>query len=856
MSSIVSKKEDTSSIGHQYICRYDKGLNLVECCEYYASLNGLDFSELTRTSFKEVPTRLSNVKRDQFRKVLATGTPSFISSQFTSSTNEIVYTEEQILRLNSGLVVVGKDITKCKKERENKEKQEYALSLIAKHSSQYFLIVDLEGTILFIDKTYPTFTMEQVIGSNLQEYHNEEDKVIMQKCIATVLRTKVENIFELHGYIGNGEYSVFEGTVSPIIEENGDIVKLAITTIGITERKKYENELKAINNQYVNLLELTNSVVTTQDKALKFTSVLNPNRIFNERLLIGKTDRQIIIPFNEEAQKIEAIKLEVLQSGKVIRRDSKIIIDKEIFHYDLLVQPIFNEDKKTIGITCTSINITARINRKEALEESERRLNEAERIAQLGYYDIDLASGKINWSEETYRMIGVNSNEFIPHRDSFLDLIHEEDRALISDSLKEITKTKKNLDITYRLANKKKGIQYIRNLATARLNKKGEITSIFGAVQNITQQIELELELKKQQSFIQKIMDSSPSLIFILDLEKLENIFINDASESLLGYSKEEIQKRHNLFLKQIANMFTEVTDNDILNDISTTFLNSIHPADKQLIIQFAQLFIEEKSDRIFDLNFRHQHKEGYWIWLHHRIISFNRNKEGKVTQILGIVSDITGLKESETKSKMAMIEGQEKERQRIAKDLHDAINPLLSAAKLNVESLQCRKEQDTNLSNIVSLLSQSMEAIKDISFDLMPSILKDFGLVFTLRDYCRKITEGGMLKVNLDVHGIEKRLEITTEIMLFRIAQELINNTIKHANASQVDVQLIAHQKTLILMVEDNGKGIDNTTNVVLSKSYGLKNVESRTKAFNGNMVIDSIKNRGTIITIEIPRK
>ncbi len=855
----VNKNGEASNRDHQYICMYDEDLNLVDCCGYYATLNGLDKSVLIGKSFKELYTDLSNERKDQFVKVLKTGTPCYITSQFISTRAETIHAEEQISRLNNTLVVVGKDITKREKEREKKEEQEYALSLITKNSSYFFVLADLEATILFIDKTYPTFTLEEVIGSNLYDYHDEQNRLIMQECIAIVLKTKSVNNFELYADIRNGKEAIFEGTISPIIE-NGVVVKFAIITSGITERKKFENELKAIKKQYINLLELTNSIAFTQDKALRFTSILNPTGILSEKSAIGKTDRELINPFDEEAQEVEAIKLEVLQTGKVIRRDIRLNINKEVFHFDLLVQPLFNEEGETIGINCTSINITERIRRKEALEESERRLIEAEEIAQVGYYDIDITTGKQNWSKEAYRIAGVNPKEYSPHTDDFLDFVYEEDRDAAEELLKEIMVSGKTVELTYRVARKKESIHYARCIAKARLNKKGEVIKIFGIVQDITQQIELELELKKQQSFIQKIVDSSPSLIFILDIEKGENIFLNNASEQLLGYSKEEVKRNHNLFLSQLSNLSVEAMENNTLSENSTNFLSFIHPAERQLFVEFVQLFTVGKPDRVFDLNFRHKHKNGYWLWLHHRIISFNRNGEGKVTQLLGIVSDITSLKESEKMSKIAMIEGQEKERRRMAKDLHDAINPLLSAAKLNVEALQSRakasNKQHTNLSNIVSLLSQSMEAIKDISFNLMPSILKDFGLAFTLRDYCNKITAGGVLKVDLDIHGVETRLGEVKEIMLFRIAQELINNVIKHADASQVEVQLIAHQKTLILMVEDDGKGIGNTTTNLSSKGYGLKNVESRAKALNGTMEVDAIKNRGTIITIEIPRK
>lgn len=801
ISSVASAVEEIKNNKQQYICVFDQEYKLIDCCAHYAAMIGLDDTELLGKSLAEIYSGESIEREAQFHKVLATGIPISTIFQLTLKSNEVIELEEQISKLSNGLVVIGKDITKSNKDRK-KEEQEYQLSLIAKHSSQYFLLVDLEGTILFIDKTYRGLKIEDVIGSNIHSYNDEETELKIRKSMAKVVITKEPETYEAYADVGEENRMIFEGTIFPIIEDNGAIVKLAITTNGITERKKIEEELKAINRQYLALLQQTNSIAYTQNKELKYTNILNPSGILSENSALGKTDRDLITPFNEEAKIIEAVKLEVLQTGKTIRKDIKLNIFNEIFYFDVLVQPLFNDIKEIIGISCTSINITERINRKEALIESERKLNEAEEIAQLGYYDLDITSRNIDWSEETYRMIGVTPEEYQPNLDSYLDFFHPADKTIVTDALEKIIETGEDLEVTYRLLKENKEIQYIRNIAKARFNKDGEINNVYGTVQDVTQQIGLELELKQQKSFIQKIVDSSPSLIFILDIEKRENVFLNNASERLLGYSKEEVRSNHNLFLNQLSNLSLNSIKNNNLSKESTTFLSFIHPAERQLFVEFVRMFVEDKSDHIFDLNFRHQHKNGNWLWLHHRIVAFDRDEKGRVTQLLGIVSDISSLKEAEKKSKLAMIEGQEKERRRMAKDLHDAINPLLSAAKLNVESLQYQtkadNEQHTNIANIVTLLGQSMDAIKDISFNLMPSILKDFGLVFTLKDYCNKITEGGVINVSLDLHGIEQRLDNIKEVMLFRMAQELINNVIKHANATQIEIQLIAHQKPL----------------------------------------------------------
>jgi len=204
------------------------------------------------------------------------------------------------------------------------------------------------------------------------------------------------------------------------------------------------------------------------------------------------------------------------------------------------------------------------------------------------------------------------------------------------------------------------------------------------------------------------------------------------------------------------------------------------------------------------------------------------------------------------------VLEALEKERSRIAADLHDSINPLLSISKLSIESsINARSPSGTNdknpLDNAVNMLERAIKEIKAISANLLPTILRDFGIVTALQDLVEKINQSESLQVNLDIH-IAKRPNKKIELALFRITQELLNNVLKHAKASKVEVQLILHRQSIVLMVNDNGKGFDSNNQLFFTNGFGFHNIFSRVKTLDGTVDIDSTIGLGTSVVIEIP--
>jgi signal transduction histidine kinase len=165
--------------------------------------------------------------------------------------------------------------------------------------------------------------------------------------------------------------------------------------------------------------------------------------------------------------------------------------------------------------------------------------------------------------------------------------------------------------------------------------------------------------------------------------------------------------------------------------------------------------------------------------------------------------------------------------------------------------------ENRQRIADIKSLLDNAMAEAREISYNLMPSVLVDFGLVPAIQLLCEQFAKRNNLKVYVHTSGVDNRLDPTMEIGLYRIAQEALNNIAKHAAAREVNVQLIGTPKNIRLMVEDDGKGFRvHRPDPRAGKHHGMGLVSMRERAasFNGTFALDSSLGRGTEIIVEIP--
>jgi signal transduction histidine kinase len=217
---------------------------------------------------------------------------------------------------------------------------------------------------------------------------------------------------------------------------------------------------------------------------------------------------------------------------------------------------------------------------------------------------------------------------------------------------------------------------------------------------------------------------------------------------------------------------------------------------------------------------------------------------------------------ELETEKKLtateAVLKGEEQERTRLAKDLHDGLGGMLSGIKYSFQTMKgnliMTPDNQQAFERSMDMLDSSIKEMRRVAHNMMPEALVKFGLDTALKDFCNDISQSGALKVNYQSMGLEDAvIDQTTGITIYRIVQELLNNTMKHAAAKTAIVQVSKTGGLLSVTVEDDGKGFD-TSILKQSKGIGWSNIQHRIEFLKGKLDVNSQKEKGTSVLIELP--
>lgn len=202
----------------------------------------------------------------------------------------------------------------------------------------------------------------------------------------------------------------------------------------------------------------------------------------------------------------------------------------------------------------------------------------------------------------------------------------------------------------------------------------------------------------------------------------------------------------------------------------------------------------------------------------------------------------------------LAEITALEKERARIAADLHDELGPVLSAVKMKINSFELSdKEDKIQMEKTNVHIDELLKRIRDISFDLMPNSLVRKGLVIALKEFIDYLNNDSQIKF---IFNCESDFQVSEQkaVNIYRIIQEVAHNAIKHSSATEFCLNVKAVNKHLQMTIMDNGTGFDFEKESANKIGFGLRSLVSRTEIIGGQMYLDSIPGKGTTYTFEIP--
>ena len=264
------------------------------------------------------------------------------------------------------------------------------------------------------------------------------------------------------------------------------------------------------------------------------------------------------------------------------------------------------------------------------------------------------------------------------------------------------------------------------------------------------------------------------------------------------------------------------------------------------------QQIIEQQRNRISRQNFLFLGIAGLVLMV--ALLSWSQYKRYKLRKETQLKTEIMKQQELATK---AVIEAEEVERQRIARDLHDGVGQMMSAAKMNLSAFESEikfksEEQKQSFETIIGLVDESCKEVRLVSHNMMPNVLLKKSLASALQDFIDKIDKKA-LSVHLYSEGLEERLDSNTETVLYRVIQECVNNVIKHSGATSLDISVIRDKDGISATIEDNGKGFDTSANNKMN-GIGLKNIRTRLEYLKGTVEFDSSAGKGTAISLHVP--
>lgn len=290
-----------------------------------------------------------------------------------------------------------------------------------------------------------------------------------------------------------------------------------------------------------------------------------------------------------------------------------------------------------------------------------------------------------------------------------------------------------------------------------------------------------------------------------------------------------------------------------------------IHGEDRERVLQGLHQYVARKNAEVWEDEYRFQKANGeYALVLDRGFLIFDH--EGKVNRMVGSMQDITEkrgmekqlLKQEVDKQKQiaqAVVNAQEKERAEIGKELHDNVNQILTTAKLYLELAgNDDAELRVMLQRSADSISDAINEVRNISRSLVPASVGDLGLIDTIHDLVENIKATKKLKVFFRYQGdVDRVMDDKRKLMLFRIIQEQVNNVLKHANATNLTIELTTGEHMIELSIRDDGSGFE-PSKVRSKKGTGLSNINSRAELFNGKVTIDTAPGAGCTLNIRIP--
>lgn len=332
--------------------------------------------------------------------------------------------------------------------------------------------------------------------------------------------------------------------------------------------------------------------------------------------------------------------------------------------------------------------------------------------------------------------------------------------------------------------------------------------------------------------------------------------YLNDVYPLLQGHRSNEFSREYYFLLSEIQAFrgnFEEAFENRLLYEAwKDSTINSEHLKEIERIE--TQYETEKKEIEILTLSQQNLIQEQQLAQRNMLLRSLGIGF--LVLVIIGGLSFALYSQRTKNKQQLAIIDAisqtQENERKRIATALHDSIGSALAGIKIQIENVFSDRYPSKSTRKTVQLIDETANEVRRISHDLIPGVLLKLGLEDSLKDMINQIDNNTSIQASYESFGMDQRLPSESEVKIFRICQELVQNALKHGKPERLILQITRHANKLNIIIEDNGHGFNKSR--VASDGIGMANMKHQVSSMKGNLQVESTKGQGTTVIIDIP--
>ncbi len=711
------------------------------------------------------------------------------------------------------------------------------------------IIFDSTGKILNInDKTSDLTQYDKLdlLGENINKLYVKED--------APIFNTFLNELFEYEQAVVELMLKKKNGTTvdveysANLLDKEQKIIQAIVRDISADQATR--NKLKKSEKQFRLIANNISDVIWTMDLDLN-TTFITPSIV----KLTGHTPEEHVSQslfdrFTPEsanfARQQFARDLPSVMQGK-LPPDYTFVGEMEYKHKnggtvwaEIKVSSLRDDEGRFIGIQGVSRDISARKKAEKELEEYKNHLEElvVKRTNELKESEnrfrsivqhlsdiiciIDQEANIKYESPSTHKILGYKPDYLIGKKT--FDLVHPDDLEFAKNHFNEILSKENTIkEFGIRVKHADGRWIYLETIANNLLHHTG-INGVILTARDITERIETEKALRLSEEKFRNIFNYSNDGITIIDL-KGTILEANKVSRNRAKTSKNKILKSH-------IGLF----DNDITEEQKNENWKTLR----------------QKGEIVFETEFENKNGQNYDLEVSSKLISYN-GKEA----VLSTARDISERKNLEKKIVKAIFETEEKARDQFAKDLHDTLGAMLSSLKMYLNLLkkdrfESHEKKMEFWDKTMALLSDSVSETRRIAYKMRPEEIDNFGLVSALDSFFQRIMDASEIKVHFNKENFNTGLNGEKELILFRVISELVNNTLKHANANNIDLAIFNKENKMYIVYSDDGIGF-SSKNEMKTKGIGLNNIKSRLKSINAKYEMDSQINNGMYFLIEI---